>query len=215
MTYKGVSNHPNFKNNLLELRKNNKLRQADLGTAIGVTPQTISAWEKGKADPNKSKLFALADFFDVDPAALQDGYFVEQPILRESGQYDEAGDPILEQVGTERNLFYYPDGIDDIDIDYFLFNVWNPLNPSQEELVARIAENCRFLDDFTLRILFNLTAKLRSLLGEKYDLSRADDINYISEVTQKIQNHRDPSQTPVEFDFFAYSNLINTTKVDP
>lgn len=50
---------------LSELRKDRKLTQKELATAIFVTPGTISNYEIGAHFPDVEKLIELADFFDV------------------------------------------------------------------------------------------------------------------------------------------------------
>ena len=47
------------------LRKSRKLTLAQLSAVLGVTNQSISAWEKGKTVPSFDVLLALADYFQV------------------------------------------------------------------------------------------------------------------------------------------------------
>jgi len=47
-----------------ELRRKNNMSQKELGEKIGVSQNTISAWEK-KSPPPTSKLILLAQLFDV------------------------------------------------------------------------------------------------------------------------------------------------------
>lgn len=50
---------------LQRLRKENKLSQQKLGSAINVTQQCVSEWEKGKIEPTLSNLIKMADLFEV------------------------------------------------------------------------------------------------------------------------------------------------------
>lgn len=54
-----------FKSILTRLRKEGKISQQTLASAIGVSQQCISMWEKGLIDPTLSNLCKIADFFDV------------------------------------------------------------------------------------------------------------------------------------------------------
>lgn len=52
-------------NNISMLRKRAGLSQTELGKALGVAQNTVSAWEKGARQPDIFILKALADFFNV------------------------------------------------------------------------------------------------------------------------------------------------------
>ena len=54
-----------FGNNIKVLRTENKLSQASLAKAVGVTQQCISEWEKGNMEPTLSNLWALSEIFGV------------------------------------------------------------------------------------------------------------------------------------------------------
>lgn len=53
------------KNRVKELREQVGLSQADLGTAVGVSRQTINSIERGRYLPSLPLAFALARFFDA------------------------------------------------------------------------------------------------------------------------------------------------------
>ena len=53
-------NDYSFGNRLYEMRKQNKLSQAELGSLIGVTNKAVSKWESGKAKPRSAVLRELA-----------------------------------------------------------------------------------------------------------------------------------------------------------
>lgn len=52
-------------NNISSLRKAAGISQAELGKAIGVAQNTVSAWEKGVRQPDNSCLRLLAEYFSV------------------------------------------------------------------------------------------------------------------------------------------------------
>lgn len=51
--------------NILKLRKENKLSQEDLAEKLNVTRQTISNWELGETEPTPSQLKILSKIFNV------------------------------------------------------------------------------------------------------------------------------------------------------
>ena len=51
--------------NLIELRKNKNLKQAELSEAIGYSDKTISRWENGSSVPDISTLVKLSKFYNV------------------------------------------------------------------------------------------------------------------------------------------------------
>lgn len=55
-----------FNEALRRLRKQDKLTQAELAAAIGISKSTISMYECGNREPDFETLEALADFFNVD-----------------------------------------------------------------------------------------------------------------------------------------------------
>ena len=55
----------NFSERIKELRRKNGMTQEALGKIIGVGPDSIYIYEKGKAYPEVRNLVILADFFGV------------------------------------------------------------------------------------------------------------------------------------------------------
>lgn len=55
-----------FEKILKSLREDRKITQDDLATAIGVSKQAVSHYERGTRFPKREQLEALADFFNVD-----------------------------------------------------------------------------------------------------------------------------------------------------
>lgn len=54
-----------FKNNLKELRLENKMRQEELAKALGVSKGVISLWENGVREPNMYSLILIAKYFNI------------------------------------------------------------------------------------------------------------------------------------------------------
>lgn len=52
-----------MQNDVRELREEAKLSQAALGSALGVSRQTINAIETGRYDPSLPLVFAIARYF--------------------------------------------------------------------------------------------------------------------------------------------------------
>lgn len=55
-----------FKNRLTQLRKENKLTQAEVAKSVGITRGSYSMYEIGKREPDIEMLSKLSFFFGVD-----------------------------------------------------------------------------------------------------------------------------------------------------
>ena len=54
-----------FRNNLIELRKLNKLTQRDVAQHLNISQPSYIRYENGKSEPTIDNLIKLADLFDV------------------------------------------------------------------------------------------------------------------------------------------------------
>ena len=54
-----------FKDKLVELRKEKKLSQCQLGEILSITQRSLSRLENGETFPDEQTLNAIADYFDV------------------------------------------------------------------------------------------------------------------------------------------------------
>lgn len=63
---KGQNIMAEFGEILKELRKQRKLSQESLATALGVSKSIIGLYENGKRTPSRQTLEAIADYFNVD-----------------------------------------------------------------------------------------------------------------------------------------------------
>lgn len=66
--------------NLFKVRTRKKISQVNLATKIGVSQETVSAYESGKSFPSVATLMKLCDIFDVSADFLLDRTSVEAPV---------------------------------------------------------------------------------------------------------------------------------------
>ena len=83
--------------NLKQFRRNLELTQEDVAMAIGVSPQSVSKWERGDTMPDITLLPALANFFDTSVDALVgmdkiNHAETRKKIFRTAHDYMKAGD---------------------------------------------------------------------------------------------------------------------------
>ena len=55
----------NYGQKIAELRKSNKLTQAELGTKLNVTAQAISKWENNLSEPDIDSIRKMCELFEV------------------------------------------------------------------------------------------------------------------------------------------------------
>ena len=67
---------------IFQCRNEKKMTQADLAERIGVSVQSISKWETGKAVPSFQHLNKLCTVFDVTLTELLNGEKIESPNVR-------------------------------------------------------------------------------------------------------------------------------------
>jgi transcriptional regulator with XRE-family HTH domain len=79
---------------LRELRKRKDLSQAELGTILGVTGQTILNWENGIYEPGIEQLIKLADYFQVSI-----DYLVDRP--NSVSQADMVAEALSKSLDSE------------------------------------------------------------------------------------------------------------------
>lgn len=68
-----------FREQLMELRKQRGWSQEQLGAKIGVTRQTVSKWETGDTTPELAKLIELSSLFEISVDRL---IGIEEPRIR-------------------------------------------------------------------------------------------------------------------------------------
>lgn len=54
-----------FSERIIQIKRDKKLLQKDIATAIGITIRNYQRYEKGEAQPTLPVLLRLADYFDV------------------------------------------------------------------------------------------------------------------------------------------------------
>ena len=65
-----VMTKESFARSMRRLRAERAMKQNDVASALGVTVQTVSLWERAKTQPTPDKLWAIADFFGVSVAEV-------------------------------------------------------------------------------------------------------------------------------------------------
>jgi HTH-type transcriptional regulator, competence development regulator len=60
-----VGGVPMLKNNLIELRREKKLRQEDIAKILGIARTTYAMYEQGNREPDFDTLNKMADYFEV------------------------------------------------------------------------------------------------------------------------------------------------------
>ena len=54
-----------FRSNLQQLRKEGKMTQRQLASALHISVKTISHWETGYTEPSVTQILDLAQFFNI------------------------------------------------------------------------------------------------------------------------------------------------------
>lgn len=54
-----------------DLRDSRGWTQLEMGTKLGIRPESISAWENGRRKPSPMALYHLAQFFKVKPGDIE------------------------------------------------------------------------------------------------------------------------------------------------
>ncbi|MFJ8243840.1 helix-turn-helix domain-containing protein [Peribacillus asahii] len=112
-------------------RKERRMTQVELGTAVNVSSQVISNWERGYTDPNHDDVARLAEVLECSTEFLH-GRKIEQasPTLSSKDEKDIAKK--LESI------------LNDLDSDSGLAFDGEPLDETTRELVkAQIESNLR------------------------------------------------------------------------
>ena len=81
----------NLGNNILKLRKENKLSQEELAEKVNVTRQTISNWELGSTQPTPEQLKLLSKIFNISVDELLDNDTSDYVIQKVSNTEKLAG----------------------------------------------------------------------------------------------------------------------------
>ncbi len=89
-----------FAERLLEERKKQKMTQADVAEALGISFQTVSQWERGETSPDISKLADIAALFHVTTDYLLTG---ETPQHMHIDYYGKLSDRLFD----EKKMYTY------------------------------------------------------------------------------------------------------------
>lgn len=80
-----------FKDRLVQLRKEKHLNQEDFAKKIGYTRTAISAWEVGRNEPSNADTIKIADFFNVSTDYLLGKSDVRNPEELKKVPFANAG----------------------------------------------------------------------------------------------------------------------------
>ena len=80
-----------FKDRLVQLRKEKSLNQENFAKKIGYTRTAISAWEVGRNEPSNADTIKIADFFGVSTDYLLGKSDIRNPEELKKVQFANAG----------------------------------------------------------------------------------------------------------------------------
>ena len=81
--------------NLLKLRKEHNLTQAELARRINYSDKAISRWEAGEVVPDLETIYALSEVFDVPVSQITEAHTEESAQEEQPG---EIGQKVLSQI---------------------------------------------------------------------------------------------------------------------
>jgi len=90
---------------IAELRKDKRLTQSQLATAIHVSDKAISRWETGRGLPDIDNLETLSDYLDVSIAELIRGERISEPVSKEELQSITSDGLSLTKVFLEKRKY--------------------------------------------------------------------------------------------------------------
>ena len=72
-TFFGVFNKKTFRKTLKQLRKKKRVSVEEIAEHLGVIPDVVAKWERGKKYPDMRRLVLLANYFAVSPSRIYFG----------------------------------------------------------------------------------------------------------------------------------------------
>ena len=124
---------------LKELRLENDMTQADLGTRVGVIKQTVSSWENDTSTPNYEIVCKLADLFGVSTDYLlgrterKEMPTLDTSLSEEHKKLITAYDALPPYL--KRQFLNYA--------DFLLHEKEDLLDPTSEDSVKKLAQQIR------------------------------------------------------------------------
>ena len=96
----------NLSENLKKIRKDNNLSQEDLAEKLGVSRQSVSKWESGRAYPEMDKVLELCKLFNlnIDDLLNQDIKEIEKT-KQSTSTINKYIDSFLSYISKTVNLF--------------------------------------------------------------------------------------------------------------
>lgn len=169
--------------NILKLRKENKLSQEELAEKVGVTRQTISNWELGETEPTPKQLKILSKIFNISIDKLLDNDILIEKISN-TEKLSGIIIKILKGIGIAFLVFLLID-----IISLILFSVVK--KGSFESLAEEITINCSMNDnDFLITVgsddYFNCSNCTKDIQN---DINGLIDYSNIDKTMQDIENY--------------------------
>ena len=182
---------------LAELRKEQKLTQAELGEKLGVTNKTVSRWETGRGTPDISLLIPLSKELNIDVSELLNG---EENNIEKVIEYNEKSKKYKYNFQFKLIILFYI-----LSILTFLFYLKFEYNPNIEI-------------NYFIRLSIIVIASLFIFIGNKIYSN-----NYVEKIEDKNKIKK-LSQTIIfiyyiilifNMVFFARYNVVNNYNLIP
>lgn len=213
------------KNRIAELRKKQKISQAELAKETGLTRQAISLYEIGKREPKLETWLKLAEFFDVPTPYLQgiSNYSKkdEEELKRLAplmfGENDEPNWDVINKVSDIEKV---------LSVDHYSKKQFEEANliidalfstqPEEKEKYKEIISNSKFIkpsDDLPEPV--STFTSILSMVSEMFFSAQNGD-NVAKECIQKINkfyfDQYDPHMTDVSHKQFLKKQKLNKDK---
>lgn len=177
--------------NILKLRKENKLSQEELAENVNVTRQTISNWELGETQPTPEQLKKLSSIFHVSIDELLDNN-VDKILIEKVSNTEKLAGMIIKILKVIGILFLIL-----LIIDIICFIVFCTIKKDQVTSLSQEASVSCSLDSFTYDITLgsdsyfecsNCNENIRKDIYSLIDYSNIDGT--ISKIEKYFDQHQ-------------------------
>jgi|GEM_PF-3362985 len=106
-----------FAYNLKKIRKQKRLSQTAIAKELGITPQTVSAWENGVSFPKISTILELSSILDTEPIRLLTGLsdsLISSPLIQEDFNLTISEQFYIDEI-LSKLLAFNIDGLEKIN----------------------------------------------------------------------------------------------------
>ena len=183
----------NLGNNILKLRKENKLSQEELAEKVNVTRQTISNWELGSTQPTPEQLKLLSKIFNISVDELLDNDTSDYVIQKVSNTEKLAGIiiKILKVIGIQVDITL--DGLLVIDIVALILFVGVKGTPGVSH--TSVTMGCSIDDNnYTIEVddngYFECTNCSKDIISDIQNIIVPDDVDETVEAIEEYFNEK-------------------------